>query len=146
MFKGYCESAAMWVRSEWHKWKTRENGATEARKLNFPIVNPDSIRIALHGHRYLPEAEPMVWTLAKYMVRSLFLAGHKNVIVDATNITQKRRDMWASPEWECRLIHISTSAEDCTARAIKDQDFDIVPVIERMAADFEDPNCCDGEY
>ena len=27
MFKGYCESAAMWVRSEWHKWKTRENGA-----------------------------------------------------------------------------------------------------------------------
>src|SRR5690606_41614342 len=57
-----------------------------------PIVCPDAIRLALHGERYLPAAERMVWVLAHYMVRALFEAGHHTVILDATNTTEERRE------------------------------------------------------
>ena len=60
-----------------------------AKKQGIPIVNPDSIRLALHGKAFILEAEDFVWTIAYTMARALFLAGHETVIIDATNITKK---------------------------------------------------------
>ncbi|GAF94425.1 unnamed protein product, partial [marine sediment metagenome] len=54
----------------------RSGKTTWARKQGIPMVNPDSIRLALHGKAFIEEAEPMIWTIAKYMVRALFIAGH----------------------------------------------------------------------
>ena len=69
------------------------------REGHLPVVNPDSIRLALHGMPFISEAEPFVWAIAKVMVKALFLAGHNNVIVDATNTTKKARDKWKSSFW-----------------------------------------------
>lgn len=99
-----------------------------------PIVNPDSIRLALHGQRFAPSAEPFVWAIAKTMVRALFLAGHRTVVLDACNTTAKRRLEWESDDWRTDLHVIETSAVECIRRAVLTGDHDIIPVIKRMAA------------
>lgn len=83
----------------------------------IPIVNPDAIRLALHGKRYIQLAEPWVWQIAQTMVRSLFLAGHHRVILDACNTSRKRRDIWISPAWRLEFHELNTSLDVCMDRA-----------------------------
>jgi len=53
----------------------------------------------------LPRSGKSTWArkqghpIAKYMVQSLFLAGHDTVILDATNTTAQRREEWDSTDW-----------------------------------------------
>lgn len=104
------------------------------------IVSPDMIRYALHGQRFVTEAEEHVFAIAKTMVRALFMAGHKMVIVDATNTTKERRRFWKASgkqDWIVHFVHVATSADICKARAEEFEDVDILPVIDRMAAQFE---------
>jgi len=104
-----------------------------SRIINAPIVSPDAIRIALSGHRFLSPLEPTVWWVARMTVRSLFLAGHPIVILDATNNTRARREEWRSSEgWEVLVLEIDTPAAECIRRAQAANDEEIVPVIERM--------------
>src|SRR6185437_8740334 len=102
-----------------------------------PIVCPDAIRLALHGQRYLPSAEPLVWQIAQWMVRSLFHAGHPAVLVDATHTTRQRRDFWKDASWRRVFVVLDTSKEECLRRAQAEGDTEIVAVIERMAAQWE---------
>jgi predicted kinase len=115
----------------------RSGKTTWAKEQEFPIVNPDSIRLAIHRQRFIDLAEPFVWAVAKTMVRALFLAGHDTVILDACNTTRKRRDEWKSDDWQTRFVQISTSEGTCIERANEIGDSQIVPVIERMNAQYE---------
>jgi len=115
----------------------RSGKTTSARGMRYPIVNPDSIRLALHGARFISLAEPFVWAIAKVMVRALFLAGHITVILDATNTTRKRREEWMSDDWSTEFAVVPTSREDCIARATAMGDTEIIPIIEKMAAQYE---------
>lgn len=110
----------------------RSGKTTWAREQGFPIVNPDSIRLALHGQRFIGLAEPFVWAIAKTMVRALFLAGHTRVILDATNTTKARRDEWKSSSWETRFKTIDVCANVCVDRAHSENDIEIVPIIRKM--------------
>lgn len=113
----------------------RSGKTTWAQSQAWPIVCPDSIRLALHGQRYAQQAEPFVWAIAKLMVRSLFDAGHKIVILDATNSTRARRDEWLLPlEWSLYFKVIDTPPDVCIERARAEGDEAIIPTIERMAA------------
>lgn len=111
----------------------RSGKTTWAGKQGYPIVCPDAIRLALHGQRYDSLAEPFVWAIAKCMVRALFLAGHKKVIVDDTNGSRKRRDFWQDDAWDTVFHVIGTSKDECIRRACKQNDDGIIPVIERMS-------------
>lgn len=115
----------------------RSGKSTWAKSHGAPMVNPDSIRIALHGNRFIASAEPMVWAIAKYMVESLFEAGHETVILDATNTTEARRSAWKSDKWECSFKVINTSRDECVQRAFAENDKDIIPIINSMAEKFE---------
>jgi predicted kinase len=112
----------------------RSGKSTTARALGFPIVCPDAIRITLYGERWRVEGERMVWTLAHYMVESLFEAGHTSVILDATNLTDDRRDEWHATRWVREFLEMETPVDVCIARALADNMPDLVPVIKRMAA------------
>jgi len=100
-----------------------------------PVVNPDSVRLAIHGLRYEPLPEDLVWAITKIMVRALFLAGHMTVIVDATNTTRKRRDFWQDDKWYTVFKVFETHPDECLTRAGDDEA--IKPVIQRMAEQFE---------
>jgi predicted kinase len=117
----------------------RSGKTTWARQQGHPIVNPDSIRLALHGQRFYGPAEPFVWAAAYMMVDALFRAGHDTVVVDATNVSAKRRDEWLRryPDAEFKLI--DTSPQICLERAAAEGDKYIAPVIERMAAEWDLP-------
>ena len=111
--------------------------STWVRDQKVPIVNPDAIRLAIHGQRFWAPAEKQVWATADLMVKALFNAGHDTVIMDATNTTRKQRDQWQSTEWETVFHHVDTSQAICVGRALYDQMPDLVDVIQRMADTFE---------
>lgn len=120
----------------------RSGKSTWARKQGFPVVNPDSIRIALHGNTFIEEAEPMVWILTKYMVKALFLAGHDKVIIDATNLTKERRDFWKDDMWKRCYVYFESTKDQCINRAIESNRSDLIGIILKMndekELDFED--------
>ena len=121
----------------------RSGKSTEAMRysdnMNAPIVNPDSIRLAVHGQRFWRPGEPMVWTIAKIMIKSLFEAGHEAVILDSTNLSAKGRKEWESFADNTTYIYVNTDVETCKARARKHGQGDLLPVIDRFAGELELP-------
>ena len=118
----------------------RSGKSTKARKLGHPIVNPDAIRLSLHGHAYIPLAEPYVWAIAGTMALALFAAGHETVTIDATNNTAARRAEWVKlargvEGCAVAVIEMRTPFEVCCERA--GDDGNMANVIERMHAAHE---------
>jgi len=95
----------------------RGGKSTWCKTKDYPIVNPDLIRLALHGRPFIADAEPMVWAIAKVMVKYFFLEGHDIVILDSTSTTRKRRDEWKSKDWTREYHVINTNKEICKERA-----------------------------
>lgn len=116
----------------------RSGKSTEALRLskewNAPIVNPDSIHLAVHGTPFRDEANPIVWGIAKMMVRSLFITGYDTVILDACNNTRHRRMEWKAwkGEWNRYYRIVDTDAETCVERALAEGKDYLVDVIKRM--------------
>jgi predicted kinase len=122
----------------------RSGKSTWAKETGHPVVNPDSIRLALHGQAYIKSAEGFVWAIAKTMVASLFLAGHDTVVLDATNTTIKRQEDWNEVAGEAgavvRFKVFYTEPEVCIRRAVEaDTDEVLIPVINRMSIAWEHP-------
>jgi predicted kinase len=109
----------------------------EYRNEFYPVVNKDAIRLALHGRRYDQSREGHVHQACKLMITSLFLAGHKIVCLDETNTTEIRRNTCMSREWKVRFKVFATPKEECIRRAMTVGDIDIVPIIEKMSAQWE---------
>lgn len=108
-----------------------------------PVVSPDSIRLALHGQRFQIEAEPTVWAMVGVFIRSLFLAGHQTVIVDATHNTAKRREVYLAVldtlpfTVDLEYIIFLTPAQVCALRARAVGDTHILSHIARMDTNHE---------
>lgn len=111
--------------------------STKLKSCSYPKVNPDSIRMSLHGKTFLSSMEPYVWAITRTMIESLFHAGHDYVILDATNVTKRRRNEWLSKKWDTKFWWVKTTEDVCLERAQQKDDFNMVPVIKRMAKNFE---------
>ena len=116
----------------------RSGKSTWAKEQDCPVVNPDSIRLAIHGQRYAADAEDYVWAVTYTMAKALFLSGHTRVIVDATNNTPARRERWLRKLHDtniCDSVYyklFSTSEQECIRRAGNDDE--MIYVIKRMSA------------
>jgi hypothetical protein len=99
-----------------------------------PVVNVDSVRLALHGQRFAALAEPMVFAVRLIMVRALFGAGHPMVIYDETNYSRYARDRMRSDDWDTFFIEVATPPDICKNRAIATGQPDLLPVIDSMWA------------
>lgn len=102
------------------------------RELGAPVVNQDSVRLALHGHRYLGKAEPLVKAVTNIFIDTLFLTGHPLVICDETNYSRAKRDTLKNPRWDTYFYEVPTTPEVCIERAIATEQPDLIPVIEEM--------------
>jgi predicted kinase len=123
----------------------RSSKSTWARSTGLPMVNPDSIRLAIHGQVFIKEAETLVWTHVKYMIESLFIAGHDKVILDATNTMVRRRREFKSKKWKCMYKVFDTSKDECIQRAKDSGTEYLIPVIKRMCKQFEPLTKDEGE-
>ena len=68
----------------------RSGKSTWARKQSWPTVEPDSIRLAMHGKIFYGPMEPGILAVALTMVESLFLFGHNSVIFDSFSMKKKK--------------------------------------------------------
>ena len=118
-------------KSTWAKEYTKKKG--------YPIVNKDSVRLALYGKRFLPEAEEMIHAITKIMVKALFNAGHDTIIIDETNITRKRRNAWKLFD-DIRVCFkvFDVDIKVLKQRAISTKQDDLVEVIDKMTEKFEE--------
>ena len=117
----------------------RSGKSTWARHQLAPIASPDAIRFAMHGHAFIPLAEPMVWAIAGIMVRSLFLAGHTIVLVDGCHVKREQRKFWGDmgdrEGWRTIFKEITTPELTCIDRCGDDEE--MVAVVQRMAEEYE---------
>lgn len=115
----------------------RSGKTTWALDHIMPVVSPDAIRQVFLASGTPVVTEPMVYHIANFMVRSLFMAGHTRVIVDDPNLTRKLRDRWypkaKDPTWEVSFHHIYTGVDVCISRAEPDH----IPIIKTMEDEFE---------
>lgn len=111
----YCEK---WVDNPNHKRRV--------------IVSSDSIRMAMHGQRYEPLAETMVFAVKHIMIRSLLSKGF-DVIVDGTHSTKISIQRLLEIDPNATPIFLQTPVEVCKERAIKTNQPDLIPVIDRIA-------------
>lgn len=122
----------------------RSGKSTAAKQLGYPIVSLDAIRFTMHGTYWKPELEPLLWGMAHVMVDALFLAGHSNVTLDSVNHTHERRMKWTSDRWSVQYHVIDPDEETCIRRAKDTDKRYLIPVIKRMAAQWEPlegPDC-----
>lgn len=108
-----------------------------ANLYGAPIVRRDAIRLALHGQRFLTEAEPMVKTFSLYMIKALFLSGHEVVICDETNYSKAARESLKSPDWDVEFYVVPTDPLTCMERAQATGQPDLIPVIKSMYERYE---------
>ena len=110
----------------------RSGKTSWALDQGHPIVSRDGIREALHGKPYIQTAEDMVTAIETYMVKALFAAGHKTVIVDATHLQKKYINRWIG-NWDVQVHSIDTPTDICIERAVKDEKPELIPIIQAMA-------------
>lgn len=120
-------------------WAKEQAWWGASQRYTIPIVSPDSIRLALYGGVFCRESEPMVWALARYMVKALFISGHDTVILDACCLTEKRRMEWVGDEWETVLHCVTTDADECARRAVACGQTYLLEVIGKFARVYQDP-------
>src|SRR5512145_1574605 len=127
----------------------RSGKTTRALELGYPIVSPDAIRLSIHNHHFIPEAEGLVWTIARYMVNALFEAGHHTVILDGCNTRRKRRDQWRSNKWTNKFCVMNVSSWQSIARvdAVDDPDLrtELIAAIKRMDSEYEPVSSEEGK-
>jgi len=107
--------------------------------IDTPIVCPDEIRRQLGCFPFVARMEPLVWWVARVMVETLFASGAPVVILDACNITKARRAEWVSPKWATVARVFRTEATKCKQRALVDSSDHLLPVIDRMVTNYEEP-------
>ncbi len=118
-----------------------------AQELGAPIVRRDAIRLALHGNRFLSDAEDMVRSISRYMINSLFLAGHQVVIADETNYSLKARAyIQNSALYRTEFYEVPTRPEVCIERAHLTGQSDLEPVIQAMWNRFEPLQAGESRY
>lgn len=99
-----------------------------------PIVNRDSIRMALHGKMWDPEHEDTVTLIERTMVFALLNAGHEVVILDNCNVRQMWRKFWEDREEFTVTYAVMVTPGNLCMKACQMKVPDTMPgVLERMS-------------
>lgn len=107
------------------------------KKKTDVIVCPDEIRIDLFGHNFHKPAEPMIWMLTEFFIKSL-IKQKLNIILDACNMTIAR-ERWVNIAkengYKVILVILDTPLKTCIKRN-KDKKIPL-DVLKSMAKFFD---------
>lgn len=76
-------------------------------------VELDAVRRCLFGQAYYARGEPLLWHFAEVMVRSLYVAGHLEIVVDDCHATRASRARWFSSKWRTAMVFMDVPDEQC---------------------------------
>lgn len=113
--------------NQWVRDKPREKYS-----IIFPrvIVCADNIRMAVTGQRYNRHAEPTIFMIKDYMIEALLSRGF-DVIIDGTHTTKISIQRIFEIDLDAQWTLINTPFEICKHRALKTNQPDLVPVLNR---------------
>lgn len=127
----------------------RSGKSTTVNDLSYSttVISGDSIRLALTGQRFNNNIEDYVSAIKHTIIKAQLLSG-KDIIVDGTHTTiasvkklertiEELESLTGEKE-QIAFIFVSTPKEACIERAIKSNQADLIPVIEKMATQLEE--------
>ena len=104
------------------------------------IVSADQLRYLVYGQRFWGPGEDLMWAIRKIILKMLMEQGI-DIVIDETNTTVSRRkpivDLAREYGYFVEAVVIDTPKETCIERARADGDDSLIPIIERMAGQFE---------
>lgn len=100
--------------------------------LNRVVVNGDNVRLALHDHRFIFKAEPIVHGIYQTMVRALLLNPQLHVLMDDTHTTVSSIRTVLTIDDNAEFIYVPCDSAVARRRAIETNQTDLIPVIDRM--------------
>ena len=104
------------------------------------VVSADDIRYLVYGQRFFSSGEPIVWALRGLMLRYLMQQG-KPIVIDETNTIKRNREAIIKIAKEfgytIEAVVLPTTREECIDRAKALNDEYILPIIDRMAEQYE---------
>lgn len=116
-------------------------------KANIFTISADELRYLVHGERFNSKAEDVVWFI-RSKIFEYILQQKKNVFVDETNTSAKRRkpiiELAKRFNYKIICVYFDISKEICIERAKFVNDEDIIPIINKMHAQFEPPEKEEG--
>jgi len=95
------------------------------------IICADDFRLALHGQRYISEAEETVFAMTHVATKAILLRGF-DVLVDETNTRMESIEKWLKIDPNLDIYYINTSLEICKERAISTNQESLLKPLERM--------------
>lgn len=95
------------------------------------VVTPDRWRLAM-GHRYNWFSEPLLFGQVQIAIRALLM--DYDVLVDDTHTTRESVKRILEVDPDAVAVPIKTDPAVCKERAIKTNQKDLFPVIDRMSA------------
>jgi len=120
----------------------------KSNKTNEVIISADDIRYLVYGQRFWGDGEPLMWSIRGMMLEYLMQQG-VNIIIDETNTTKERRKpiIKLAKKYGYSIIgNVVEGASEkvCIIRAEKEGQTDLIPIIQRMAKQFELPEKSEG--
>jgi len=120
----------------------RSGKSTYAKRYkgSYAIVSADQLRYLVYGQRFWGPGEDTMWAIRKIVLKMLMEQGI-DIVIDETNTTVSRRkpivDLAREYGYFVEAVVIDTPKETCIERARADGDDSLIPIIERMAGQFE---------
>lgn len=120
----------------------RSGKSTYAKRYKglYAIVSADQLRYLVYGQRFWGPGEDTMWAIRKIVLKMLMEQGI-DIVIDETNTTVSRRkpivDLAREYGYFVEAVVIDTPKETCIERARADGDDSLIPIIERMAGQFE---------
>lgn len=123
----------------------RSGKSTFARQLSSPMVEPDAVRLAFQGRPFIRETEEWIWSLVRLMVRSLFYAGHADVVTTGIYGSKIQRRQWLANEiWRPVFCCVETPVQECLNRAKATLRPELEPVVLDIAKTWTAPTSDEG--
>lgn len=122
---GLCRSGKSTFSRKWEDEKDPDG-------LTRLVLNCDQVRLALHGHRWIGKAEPMVHATYGVMINTLLLNPKLRILLDDTHTTVASIRNVLNLDPNAEFIYIPCTPEVARKRAIDTNQSDLIPVIDRM--------------
>jgi hypothetical protein len=117
------------------RWAQRLEWPDGGESFPRAIVCDDELRLAIHGRRWVRDAEPLVYGLEPYFIRALL--NRHDVIVDETHTTERSilKVLAIDPDATWHLV--DTPLDTCIRRAYETDQADLIGPIKRCHAQLE---------